>query len=185
MSAIDIKEALSIESSRVLIDAVVEHIISDPLLFDQLYILIFSEKYPVNMRAAWAMMHACKRNPDFFIPYTNNVTLQKCLSHPNNGVRRCCLKIISEYMNFNLLEDKGFILDFGFNIIENPSEAVANKVYAMEIIYKICKNEPDLANEVLILLKTMLEEDQLPGFRSKANKIVKALNKNKFSQYNY
>ena len=176
---IDLKQALSTESSRVLIDAVVEHIGSNEKLFEELFHLIFSEKYPLCMRSAWAAMHACKKNPTLFIPYTNDQTIEKALTHPENGVRRCFLKIFADFAKIELLPDCGMLLNFCLNILEKPSEAVANKAYSMEIILKICKNEPDLAKEITLLLQKLMEEEQLPGFTSKANKVIRVLNPSK------
>jgi hypothetical protein len=69
----------------------------------------------------------------------------------------------------------GRVAEIGFNFLNDKKEGIALQVFAMIVLGKIVQHEPELANELRIII-----EDRLPyataGFRSRARKVLKALN---------
>ena len=68
----------------------------------------------------------------------------------------------------------GILTDICFQYLQNPSEAIAIKVFSMTIIHNLTKQYPELKEELKFIL-----EEQIPfqsvGFRSRAGKILKDL----------
>ena len=70
----------------------------------------------------------------------------------------------------------GKVADVCFDYLASPKEAIAIRVFAMEVLFNICKKEPELADELKLLI-----EDHYPhssaGFQSKARKVLKSISK--------
>ena len=70
----------------------------------------------------------------------------------------------------------GRIVDWCFRWIADPQEAVAVRVFSMTVVYNATLREPDLSEELRIIL-----EEHLPygtaGFRSRGQKILQQLSK--------
>ena len=60
--------------------------------------------------------------------------------------------------------------------VETPSVAVAIKVYSMQVLYKICLKEPDLKNEVQLLIEDLMPHETA-AFVSAGKHILKNLKK--------
>jgi hypothetical protein len=56
----------------------------------------------------------------------------------------------------------------------SPKEAVAPKVYCMEILYRISQVEPNLKKELADSIEWRLNEES-PGFKNRGLKILKKL----------
>ena len=63
-----------------------------------------------------------------------------------------------------------------FNYLSDPAEALAVKVIAMSVLAKLAPFYPDIITELQLII-----EDQFPqqsaGFKSRAKKVMKILNK--------
>ena len=89
-----------------------------------------------------------------------------------DAVKRNTIRTLQDiYIPDHLL---GEATDILFNIMMDRNEPIANKVFTMTTLYNICKREPDLANELKIII-----EDQMPygsaGFKSRGLKTLKKL----------
>ena len=71
-------------------------------------------------------------------------------------------------------DDLGLAADISFRLLNNTSETVAVRVFAMSILSKICIEEPELAMELITMLEYHVPHESA-GFRSRANKIIKIL----------
>ena len=90
------------------------------------------------------------------------------------AVKRNTVRFLS---NYELPEQlMGIAADCCFKFLANPKETVAVKVHAMTVLYNFCKKEPELSNELKILIEeNMLHETA--AFQSRGRKILKGLKK--------
>ncbi|CAN5372754.1 hypothetical protein BH23BAC1_BH23BAC1_12370 [soil metagenome] len=92
----------------------------------------------------------------------------------HNAVKRNILRIL-QFIEIpdNLL---GLAADVTFETMSSGKEPVANKTFAMSVLYNISKKEPDLKRELKILI-----EDRMPyesaAFTSRGKKFLNELNK--------
>lgn len=57
----------------------------------------------------------------------------------------------------------------------DADEPIAVKVFAMTVLSTICKYEPELKNELILVLEDQLENTS-SGFKSKAIKVLNGIN---------
>lgn len=166
---------LNKHSSRNTIDEIVDKIGYDQELFDQLVALSFSASYPVNMRASWAIMHFCDKNPHFIQPHLDEI-IQKIDSKTVAGVKRSYLKIYSTHTQLKNMEQLGRLIDLCFTLFNDPAETIAVRAFSLDVLLKVGKQEPDLIPEITESI--LFHKDHLSaGLRNKVNKVILKLGK--------
>jgi hypothetical protein len=70
----------------------------------------------------------------------------------------------------------GTLMNVCFGYITSGKEAVAQKVYAMEVLYRIAQTEPDLKKELADSISWRMGEETA-GFRNRGLKILKKLSR--------
>ena len=78
-----------------------------------------------------------------------------------------------------LKKQQGITLEYCFQLLNNPKEAVAIRVFAMTVLYNLTLQEPDLAHELYDSIE-MHMEGALPGYKSRGGRILELLNKKFF-----
>ena len=124
-----------------------------------------------RQRAAWVVYHFTpeqqSQSKSYFEQLLNGLTEEV---HP--AVWRATLRLFHRAGIPERLE--GRIVSLAFDVLADPTKAIATKVYAMSILGDFCKKEPDLAGELRLLI-----EEQWPhssaGFKSRGRKILKML----------
>ena len=142
--------------------------------FSELMKLFFGNEYRVTQRSAWAVSYCVLKHHELIKPYLKKMILN--LKQPNlhDAVKRNTVKILQDInIPKNLI---GLSAEACFNLLSSKTEPLAVKCYSISVLAKICKQEPDLKNEL-----TLLIEKQLPystaGFRARARKVFKELEK--------
>ncbi|MCK9618068.1 MAG: hypothetical protein M0R21_09575 [Lentimicrobiaceae bacterium] len=167
-------EVLQLGSERAVADMVVDKVERDSEKFAAVLALCFSEKYPISMRAARVVQLCCSKYPKLLVPHYENVILLLAQTKVS-GVKRNFLKIFDEYSELKNIPNPGVLLNLCFDWLNNPSEDIAIRVFAMGVLYKFAKSEPDLTNELSLVIQNQLEYETSPGFINKAGKILKKL----------
>lgn len=95
-------------------------------------------------------------------------------SFDHDGLKRHSLHILSRSP---LPENKlGEIADFCFEWLLKQGEAVATKMYSMEILYRISELEPDLKPELADTIRMQMIEGT-PGIKCSGRRILERLGK--------
>lgn len=160
------------EHSKSNTDAVVAYIGQDPHRFEQLTKLLLSGSRQEAQRAAWPFFNCTESFPAMILPYLDSLVskLKDATSHP--AVKRSILRSLQFVEIPKHLQ--GPLLDICFDTLTNSKSPVAIKAFAMTVAYNIGRHEQSLLHELSILI-----EDQMPyaspGFRSRGNRILKAI----------
>ncbi|MTI25180.1 hypothetical protein E1163_09525 [Fulvivirga kasyanovii] len=167
----DIRKELLKEHSKSNANRIARYISNDPTRFDVLMKLFLSNEYRVTQRAAQVVSMCAENHPGLIRPYLKQMILN-LRNDVHDAVKRNTLRILQDIeLQENL---QGDMTDIGFQLLTSAREPVAVKVFAMTVLANICKKEPDLKNELQIII-----EDQMPyasaGFISRGNKILKRL----------
>jgi len=166
-------EAQLVDSSRLIADLVTENVGNNPSHFNELMELSFGAKHKISMRASRVAVFCVQKFPYLIEPYLDKIIF----SLPDDeSVRKNFMKILAE-TNLKFNEDQlGILFDTCFEILLNDKSTVANKIYSMEILYKISEIEPDLKIELISAI-----EDQIPkgssGVKLFGRKLLKKLYK--------
>ena len=143
----------------------------DPTLIDELIKLTFQNKGSVSLRAIWTLTHCQDSQPELLKPYLITL-LEACPTFSHAGMRRSALKIISAEKipeNYQV-----FIFDHCIEWLRSQKEPIAVKAYAMDILTNIAMQEPDLKNEVALVILDILPHGS-KGIQAKGRKMLKKL----------
>jgi len=167
----DIKEVLLAGHSKPEALRIVQYIGKSKKRFKELMDLFFGKDARLSQRASWPVSFCSEAHPELIMPYLGRMIDQ--LDRPvHNAVKRNTIRIMSEIeLPDNLI---GVAADICFQYLDDPKEAIATRVFSMSVCFNIVKKEPELANELRVII-----EDHYPhgsaGFKSRADRILKAL----------
>ncbi len=140
--------------------------------FAELMEIFFDGNTRKNQYAASVMIH-CADEWDYLLnPYLERLILNLQNDGLHDAIKRNTVRVLQDVEIPENLH--GIITDICFKYLQNPSEAIAIKVFSMTIIHNLTKKYPELKEELKFIL-----EEQLPfqsaGFRSRAGKILRDL----------
>jgi hypothetical protein len=165
-------EILEMGSQRAVIEMAVTSIHNNRERFRVVFDMCFSEKYPLNMRASWAVQLSCEKNPSLFS--LDEDVIRHSLEHENEGVRRNFLKIFCHHIDFEKIKGSGYLLNHCFQVLLDTSEKPALRVYCMQILYKFSMKEQDVRRELEEVLE-FLDEEPAPSFINCKKKILRKI----------
>lgn len=168
---------LSLGSERAVADLMVAGIDGKPDRFALMLDFCFIEEYPTSMRAARVIQLCCEKDPGLIEPHLGYV-IEKVLATKIDGVKRNFLKIIAEFIDINLVEDPGPLLERCFSWLVDAHENPAIRIYAMDIIQRIAIKEPDLLYELRAILEYLPDENP-PSIQNRKQRLLKKLGRAK------
>nr|NQU94519.1 hypothetical protein [Bacteroidota bacterium] len=168
-----IRELLREEVSRHHAEEIAKMVEIKPELFDLLWGIALSDEQPINWRAAWVIKMLWERNADIVSPYVEEM----CRQLPNltaDGPKREFLKIISENGLPRDEELVGVLLKTCFDWLASPVEAIAVKAHAMQILFDICIEFPEIIPELKITIELAMQEGSA-GIVSRGRRILQEI----------
>lgn len=170
----DVRLFLSTMLSKSTLAAMVDRLSDDAQLQAIFWDEVFKEEQPYAWRAAWVLDHLTDNHPEIILP----VLPQLYASLPlltNNGLKRHFLKMINKCEPD--YDKVGYHLDLFFKWMTTPDEAVCTKIFSLQLVMKLVKQENDLAPEVQAYLETCLERGGTPGWMNSVKKHINILQK--------
>ena len=170
----DLRKQLLKTHSKENTALIVEYVGTDAKRFDALMKLFLYDEYRVIQRAAWVVGNLCKAHAALATPYLPEMVEHLKKPGIHDAVKRNTLRFMQD---IDMPESLwGELAEICFQYLTSMEEAVAIKVFAMTVLFNIVKEVPELKEELQYAI-----EDQLPygsaGFKSRGNKILKALQK--------
>ncbi len=171
LTRMDIKKELLKEHSKAQAEYIANFIGNDAAKFEELMRLFMSSHYRTNQRSAWVLSKCADKYPELIAPHIEPL-IKNLKEDIHVAVKRNTLRVLQE---IEIPKDLwGLTVDICFNTLASNQEPIAVKVFAMSVLHNIAQKEPDLKNELKMII-----EDQLPygsaGFKSRAKKILKQL----------
>ncbi len=160
-----------VDSSRLVGNIVAEKVGENPEHYKQILDIVLTDEIPMSSRAGRVLDFCTIKNPGLITPHIarifNQIKKGQCL-------HRSVLKIFSELPVTFTEEQEGMLVDACFKWLADDSQAVAIKVYCMEILGKFAQKEPGIIPELVSIL-----EEQIPtgtaGIKSRSRKIIRKL----------
>ena len=166
-----LKELLQKGMGRDRADVAADAVEQRPELFPELVSIYLGKEEPASRAAAWAVDLCVERHPEWIFPYIEEMAAA-LPRFRHDAFKRHTLRML---MRLPLPEKElGILLNICFEWLTSPNEAVAQKVYAMEILYRAAQAEPDLRQELADSISWRLDEETA-GFRNRGLKILKKL----------
>jgi len=170
----DIKDQLLAEHSKANADLIREWIGEDKDRFAKLVSLFLENEYRVSQRAAMVLGHIHDSSPLLLQPFLPQII--KHLRQPDihDAVKRNIVRILQ---NIEIPEEHyGELADICFTWLEDPSVAVAIRVFSMTVLWNICQNVPELMPELRATIEDWLDYGSA-GFKNRGNKTLKMISK--------
>ncbi len=159
------------EHSRAQAVMIADIIIQKPFLLDELLEIIFTEKEPLSRRAAWALRFIHERDVRLLDNYFPIIII-KLPEIESVAIQRNFLYLLA---NSNIPEFyHARLLEFTSIVLLNTSSSVASLIYSIDIFFNISKSEPDLLNELKLMIEMLLPV-ATAGVRSKSIRTLKKI----------
>lgn len=165
----DIREALLAEHSKAQTTKIVEEVDCDPERFAKLMRLFLGPVYRVSQRAAAPVSYCIERRPELVKPYYNVLIRQLERDDTHVAVRRNVARLF-QFVDIPKRYE-GRIFDACYNLLADPAETVAVRVFSMTVAAKVAQDSPELLDE-LRLIATKYPEAATAGFRSRARRVL-------------
>jgi hypothetical protein len=149
----NIEEFLSIDSSRLNADLLVEKFEEDTSVFETILSLMYQDTYPLSMRAGRVVWLIGGKYPDYVQPYLPEM-IDKLPKFKVEGVRRNILALIEELPLPGI--DPGALFDYCYTALENEKEPISVRGYSITILHKISDLETSLKPELINFFESML-----------------------------
>lgn len=168
----NIAATLAKEYSLEITKKIVKYIGKSEERFAELMDIFLNGEMRMCQRAAWAVGHCADNNPQLLYPYIGKML--KRLDNPlHDAVKRNTFRV---WQVMDIPADKlGEVVDKSFYFLQKHDEAIAIRVFAMTVLANACKKEPDLKNELRVVIEDILQHNESPAFKNRALKILKAL----------
>lgn len=142
--------------------------------FDELFTLFLQDEYRVTQRASWPLRYCVMANPIFIKKHWKKLVDNLKKSDLHDAIKRNTISLLQEIKIPE--KHQGDIMDICFSFLASPTEALAVKAFSMTVLANLAKLYPEIKTELRLLI-----EDQYPnqtaGFKSRAKKVLKQLDK--------
>ena len=146
-------------------------VMADEKLFNQLFELVFSDNQPLAWRACWIVDGASELNPALMNDKLPRI-ITSFISTQNESLKRHFARILCR---FPIPEEyQGVVVNRCFDLLV-PVEPAAVRVNAMQLLFNISGQIPDLKNELISVIEGLIDEGGSVGFLNRSVKLLRRL----------
>lgn len=155
-------------SSRQMVDEGAAFVRSTKGAFDLMIQKAFENEGKESWRAARIIDISCEGNEKLIRPYIPDI----CTFLPklNESSQRSFLRLFSRLDTIEFGNHAGLLINFCFEALTDMNKPVAVKAISMTIIYAFGAEEPDLLNELKLIIEDMAEY-MSPAFKGRARQL--------------
>lgn len=165
-------QALRKTYSKAQCQRIVAWVGSDPARFRTLVEVFLAGGDRLTSRAAWPVSYCVEANPH--LVRSHLAVLLRHLRKPGfpDAVKRNTMRLL-QFISIPR-QYQGTATDLALTLFTNRQEAIAIRVFAMTVLTNLAIQNPELANEIRLLIE---EEMPLgsPAFRSRGAKAIRQL----------
>jgi hypothetical protein len=170
---VNIREAILAEHSKKQALKVANYVGNNKERFAELMQTYFDGPYRVTQRSSWAVRHCVENHSDLAHPYLDKM-VDMLNKDTHDAVKRNTLRVLGDIdIPIRLM---GPLADKCFAYLQSEIEPIAIRVFAMTVLLSIAKKEPDLKNELLMVIEEILPYGSA-GIKARAKKTIKELRK--------
>jgi hypothetical protein len=157
------------EHSKKQTDKIIRYIGTNQNKFDALVELFLNGEYQVTQRAGWPLSYISIAHPEMIRKHLKNLLVNIKKPNLHNAVVRNTFRLLQFVEIPKSLQ--GIAVEVSFNYFNDIKQPVAIRCFSMTVLGNLCKEYPELKNELLICI-----EENLPhasaGFRARAKKVL-------------
>jgi uncharacterized protein (UPF0147 family) len=151
---VDIRIELLKEHSKKQSIKIANYIDDDAKLFETLIKLVMDDDTVVAQRAAWVMSFCSKKNPAIVLPHLSKLIKHLYNENLHDAVKRNTIRVMQTIKIPKNVQ--GAAVDICFKFVTSNNEATAIKAFAITVLANICKEESELKNELLLVVKQQM-----------------------------
>ncbi len=171
----DIGKRLQEEHSKNLTSAIVKYVDADPKKIKVLMSLFLHGDYTMSQRSGWALSECAIKYPELITRYMGQLVKKLGERNHHPAVYRNILRIFQATEIPQKYSAKMVELSFGF--VMNETEPIAIRAFSITVASNLCKQFPDLKNELLVILNTLSQLPQKPAIGYRVKSALKELQK--------
>lgn len=172
----NIVSILERDSSRQVANEIVDYIGDSLSRFREVFYFSVNSDAPVNWRGIRALSIYADSNNEF-VPSIFSDIVQNLKTTTSSSVKRGLLRLLTTNINRDIENEFSFLIDLCYSCITSSTEDVAIKIYALQLLYQITEFEPELKNELLLVLEDTLHVEKKSSYQGRGNRILKKLRK--------
>jgi hypothetical protein len=167
----DLRKEILKTHSKAQTDKIINYVGNKPDRFKALLNVYLAGPYRVTQRASWPLSYCVQNYPELLKPHFKTVIdfLKKPDVH--DAVKRNTIRLL-QYVHIPK-RFYGSVADLCFNALQNKKEPVAIKAFSITVLGKLVDNEPDLKNELKLILEEQLPYAS-PAFKVRAMRFLKS-----------
>jgi hypothetical protein len=144
---------------------------ADPRLFDLLYNFIYSDDPRLAMRSCWIIDNASEEFPDLLSDKLPEL-ISTLISTKNGSLKRHFTRILCRYQIPE--QYLAAVINRSFELLA-PTEPISVRVFAMQLLFNITRQVPDLRGELILVIESLMEVGGSAGFTNRAGKLIRQL----------
>lgn len=166
----NLREEILREHSKAQCAKIVQWVGDSQERFNELFHLFLTDEYRVVQRSAWPVSYCVEAHPKLI--KTNFGKLIRNLQQPNlhDAVKRNSVRLL-QHADIPV-KYRGEVMNICFAYVENPTEAVATKAFALTVLGRLAAWYPDIIPEIKLLIEDQLPH-QTPAFKARAKQLMK------------
>jgi 8-oxo-dGTP diphosphatase len=165
-----ISNMMSMKEAEWLSDSALEN----PAIFRKLLEYSWSDDRKLAFRASWILTKVCDKFPEIIYPHLSQI-VDALPDIDSESVERSFLRILSLTEVVKLSEKRhGLLADYCFGELNSATSTIAIKAYSMEILYRLSVIYPQLANELAVSIRALMEEGSA-GIVARGNAVLKKI----------
>lgn len=165
----DIRQALQTEHSKRQTAAIVEYIGDDAARFAELMKIFMAGEYRLTQRAAWPMNYCAERHSQLIQPYLPKLLKLLQRDDQHDAVKRNIARLL-QYVDIPK-KLHAQVYSRCVELVDNPQEPIATRVFAMTAAARIAKTEPALLSELRLIVEQHLPHASA-AFKSRARTVL-------------
>ena len=171
----NLREAILKEHSKAQALKIADWVGNNEKHFALLMHLFLKDEYRVVQRSAWIVSMVADRHPSLLHSHFNAMVKRMEEQNLPVAVKRNVIRILQDIPIPKKLQ--GAIMDICFHFLSDPKEAIAVRCFSMTVLANLSKDHREIKNVLNSVVKWALEEKPSAGFRARARKILKEIDK--------
>lgn len=158
------------ENSKKNVVRVSRWIGKDAARFKRLMNLFLADDARDSRRASWVMTHCVERYPDLALPWIKEMIARCMEANAHDALQRNVMRSL-QFVDVPK-GARGIVVNAGFDILRSVRSSIAAKAFAMTVLARIARREPDLKQEIAIVLEEILANPGTAGLHARARRVL-------------
>lgn len=156
--------------SKYQLEELLLHLHHHPDDFQEVFNLVSDTDPKRAFRALWACEKVSQRTPEWFSAQQQKQIRILVKTTCHIGIHRLCLSTLYAFANPEPIDIE--LLNALYEWMLSPKMPPGNQSYAMRLLHKLVKDDPDLMHEFQLVLEQSPAADYSPAFQAARAKIL-------------